>query len=271
MKISVIITTYNRPVFLRLALAGYMAQTDRDFEILVADDGSGPETAAAVAEFAGEADFAVRHVWHEDRGFRKTAILNRAIAAAKGEYLMFTDGDLIARNDLVAVHRRFARPGHYAVGAYNRLPAATTSAVTRETVARQDLFRMSWLLAHGYRPTRGFLRIVMPRTFGPALDRLGEAGRGRFPGGHAACFKRDADAVGGFDERMTYGSEDREFGTRLCNLGIEPLRIKNSTFMMHLEHDRPYQNAAEAERNLAILRETETTGRIVAGHLAASR
>jgi glycosyltransferase involved in cell wall biosynthesis len=95
-KISVVLSTYERPRDLALVLAGYALQDDPDFEVVVADDGSGPETAAVIAD-AARSGPPVRRVWHPDRGFRKTESLNRAIATCRSDYLSFSDGDCIPR------------------------------------------------------------------------------------------------------------------------------------------------------------------------------
>ena len=108
-SISVIVSAYGRPEFMELVLRGFARQTDRRFELLVADDGSGPEVQAAAERVARETGMEVTHLWHADEGFRKTVILNRAVLAARGDYLLFTDGDCIPRADLVAVHRRQLR------------------------------------------------------------------------------------------------------------------------------------------------------------------
>ena len=106
---SVIISTYNSPHWLEKVLWGYAAQTHADFELIVADDGSERQTAALIARMRHPIRQRVSHVWHEDRGFRKCRILNRAIAAAEGKYLVFTDGDCIPRKDFLAQHVRYAR------------------------------------------------------------------------------------------------------------------------------------------------------------------
>src|SRR5688572_27298061 len=110
MRISIIVSTYNQPSYLERVLWGYAVQTDRDFQLVVADDGSGPETGELIRNMRTATGLDVLHVWHEDRGFRKSEILNRAIVAAAGDYLLFTDGDSIPRRDLVHVHRTLARP-----------------------------------------------------------------------------------------------------------------------------------------------------------------
>src|SRR6185436_4375178 len=104
LRLSVVVTTYENPRALALVLAGLYRQSVRHFEILIADDGSGPETAAVVAAAAAAAPVPVRHVWHEDAGFRKCTISNKAIAAAQGDYLVFFDGDCVATRECLAVH-----------------------------------------------------------------------------------------------------------------------------------------------------------------------
>ena len=93
MLISVIVSTYNRPDALRSVLAGFAEQSDRDFEVLVADDGSGDATRATVDALRPAFGVPVRHVWHEDRGFRLAAIRNLAATQAQGDYVLFVDGE----------------------------------------------------------------------------------------------------------------------------------------------------------------------------------
>ena len=124
MRTSVILSTYNQPRALELSLWGFAAQAVRDFEVVIADDGSRPDTAALVEAMRARTGLHLVHVWHEDRGFRKTEILNRAILAAQGEYLIFSDGDCIPRRDLVAVHLAHARPARTSSAVMAALTAA---------------------------------------------------------------------------------------------------------------------------------------------------
>jgi len=116
MRLAVVVPTYNRPHFLRRCLEGYLHQRLPPDELVVADDGSGPETAALVAQVAAAAPFPVRHVWHEDRGFRAAAIRNRGVAATEADYLLFTDDDCVPAPRLVADHRRAAERGCFVQG-----------------------------------------------------------------------------------------------------------------------------------------------------------
>ncbi|HEV3395473.1 MAG TPA: glycosyltransferase, partial [Xanthobacteraceae bacterium] len=91
--ISVVVATYNREDALDAVLRGLSRQADRRFEVLVADDGSGPATAQAIAAWAARGVFPLAHVRHDDRGFRLAEIRNRAILESKGSLCIFLDGD----------------------------------------------------------------------------------------------------------------------------------------------------------------------------------
>ena len=104
-RISVIVSTYNRPDTLALVLEGLRRQTVPAHEVIVADDGSGPGTRAMLQAWtASHPGFPLRHLWHPDDGFRKTIILNEAVLASTGDYLVFTDGDCVPDRRFVEDH-----------------------------------------------------------------------------------------------------------------------------------------------------------------------
>lgn len=252
MRLSVIVSTYNKPRDLERVLWGYAVQTRRDFELLVADDGSGPETAAAIDRVRRDTGREIVHVWHEDRGFRKTDILNRAAEASTGEYLLFTDGDSIPRGDMVATHLEFARPDCYLAGGYLKLPAGTSDAIGIEDVRSGRFTDLRWLRAHGWKPGHRALRLVRSRLLASALDRLTPT-LPRFAGNNASVARAAFYAVNGFDMEMGYGGEDRAVGYRLVNLGIRPVQVRHRAVAMHLHHDRPYRRPEVLRRNDEIL------------------
>src|SRR6202171_3796787 len=141
--ISLIVSTYNREDALAAVLRSLTRQTDRDFELLVADDGSGTATARVVTEWAAPLPVPLRHIWHPDRGFRLAEIRNRAIRASAGSYCVFLDGDCIARPDFVAAHRRLAEPGWFVTG--NRI---LLSRELTERILAGGLEPESWGLGH---------------------------------------------------------------------------------------------------------------------------
>ncbi len=257
--ISVIFSTYESVDWLRKVFWGYAAQSDRAFEVIVADDGSGDETAAAVHEGRTLLGLPVRHVWQPDDGFQKSRILNKAILHARGNYLVFSDGDCIPRADFVASHRAHAALGRFLSGGYFKLPMALSSAITLDDVASQRVFDYRWLVAHGLPHTPRGLKLTGSHTLRRILNGVTTT-RPTWNGHNASCWAIDALAVNGFDERMQYGGQDREFGERLENSGIRGLQVRYSAVVVHLDHARAYARPDSIAKNRAIRRQTRGEG-----------
>jgi glycosyltransferase involved in cell wall biosynthesis len=252
MRLSVIVSTYNKPHFLERVLWGYAVQTDRDFELVVADDGSGPETAELIRRVRAESKMDMVHVWHEDRGFRKTEILNRAIVASRGDYLLFTDGDCIPRRDVVEVHRALARPGRYLAGGYLKLPAGVSERITVDDVTSGRVSELRWLWARGWRPGRRALRLVRSPKLAALFDRITPTAA-HFHGNNASTWREAILRVNGFEGKMGYGGLDRALGYRLENAGVKGMQIRHRAVALHLHHDRPYRRPEVVSANRAIL------------------
>lgn len=251
MRVAVILATYNQPRWLEKVLWGYEAQTHRDFEVVVADDGSGPETAEVIERARSESVMRIRHVWHEDRGFRKSEILNRAIVASDADYLIFSDGDCIPREDLVSVHVRHAGPGRFLSGGYLKLPAAVSERITRDDVREGRVSDMKWLRAAGWNPGHRALRLTRSATLAAVLDALTPTSP-TWNGHNASTWRTAIVQANGFDLDMPYGGQDRALGERLVNLGLRGRQIRHRAPCMHLDHGRPYRDQAKIEANLAI-------------------
>lgn len=253
--VSVIISTYNHPEWLRKALWGFEVQTEKNFEIVIADDGSSKETQEVIADFQKNSSLNITHVWQEDKGFQKTKILNKAIVASKGTYLIFTDGDCIPRQDLVATHLRLKKPGCFLSGGYFKLPLNISEVISREDIIEQRCFDVDWLVAKGIRKsfklnklTASIFKQKLLNTFTPT--------KATWDGNNASGWREDIIVVNGFDERMQYGGEDREMGERLMNLGVRPRQVRYGVITMHLFHERGYVTDEMVERNNQIRKET---------------
>jgi glycosyltransferase involved in cell wall biosynthesis len=237
LTVSVIVTTYNNPRALGLVLAGLARQTRPPQELLIADDGSGPETRAVVERWTARLSYPVRHVWQPDQGFRKCHILNRAILAAQGEYLVFFDGDCVASAHCLATHAARARPNRYLSGGKVLLGGRVSQGLTEQGVERGDLDRIGWWWV-GVEKKR---RLVVSRI--PGLRDLLDRNVKRPPGWrgeNASTFAVHARAVGGFDERFTYGYEDADFGQRLLAAGVIGQSLRYTAPVYHLDHPRPW-------------------------------
>ena len=252
---SVIFTTYNHPKWLEKTLWGFAAQSWRDFEIIVADDGSGAETREVIERAQQEIDLPIQHVWQEDDGFQKCRILNKAIVASRGEYLIFTDGDCIPHPDFVRNHVELAKPGTMLSGGYFKLPLEVSRAITREDIANGNATRPGWLLRHGVPFTPKIAKLCSNRAIGAILDAL-TITRATWNGHSSSTWKEYIVATNGFDERMQYGGQDREFGERLRNMGIRTRQVRYRCSCVHLDHGRGYASPDSIAKNRAIRRHT---------------
>jgi len=254
--LSIILSTYNAADELERTLWGYSAQTCEEFEVVVADDGSGPGTRDRIERLRASTGLSISHVRQKDDGFRKCRILNRAIAGARGDYLILSDGDCIPRADFVETHARLARRGHFVSGGRVRLARHVGSRIRKDDVLGGALFEPPWLderraLIRG-RDRRKLTR--SPRRAG-WLDRLTTT-RATWNGHNASAWKTDLLRVNGFDERMTYPVEDRELGERLRNAGIRPIQARHRAVCGHVEHDRPWLDPEAQATNERLRAET---------------
>jgi len=132
--ISVIISTYNSPEWLKKVLWGYNAQNYRMFEVLIADDGSSQDTLDMIEEMKKEVFFSITHVWHPDNGFQKTIILNKAILASTTNYIIMSDGDCIPRPDFVETHVKYREEGFFLSGGYHKLPLELSIKINKNDI-----------------------------------------------------------------------------------------------------------------------------------------
>ncbi len=252
---SVIFTTYNHPKWLEKTLWGFAAQSYRDFEIIVADDGSGPETGEVIERMQNEIEIPLRHLWQEDDGFQKCRILNKAVVASRGEYLIFTDGDCIPHPDFVKNHVELARENTMLSGGYFKLPLDVSRAIIKEDILNGNCTRPGWLLRHGVPFTPKLAKLFSHPLIGAVLDAL-TVTRATWNGHSSSTWKKHVLEVNGFDERMQYGGQDREFGERLMNLGIKTRQVRYRCSCVHLDHGRGYARPESIARNKAIRQHT---------------
>jgi glycosyltransferase involved in cell wall biosynthesis len=253
-SVGVVFTTYNRPHDLARVLAGYARQTHKRFEIVIADDGSGEETRDCIAAARRVWKLDIRHVWHEDIGFRKCRILNRAIAETTADYLIFTDGDCIPHPEFVAGHVALARPGYFISGGCVRLGERATQAVTPKHVLDGKVFDKRWLLERGESPAN-LRKLLFSAAPWHNLFNSITTTRPTWNGHNSSTWRDEVLAVNGFDERLGYGGLDREFGERLERCGMRGIQARYTLICLHLDHPRPYRAREIMEANRKIRRE----------------
>ena len=256
---SLIVSTYNQPVWLEKVLWSLEEQSCTDFEVVIADDGSGEATDRMLEAFRRSTRLAIQRVWHPDEGFRKTEILNRAILAAQSDYLIFTDGDCLLRADFVATHLRLSRPRTFLSGGYYKLTRPVSERIGRADIREQRCFRGDWLHAQGQPRSLKDLKLTPVPALAHWLNRLTPT-RPSWNGHNASTWKKHILDANGFDVRMKYGGEDREFGERLRHAGIAARQIRYSAICLHLDHDRGYVRPEMIEHNREIWEDTRRTG-----------
>lgn len=251
MRLSVIFTTYNQPAWLEKVLWGFETQSYRDFEILIADDGSDTPTADVIARMSTAVGYPIKHVYQPHDGFGKCRILNKAIAQATGEYCFFTDGDCIPRNDVLAVHAANARRGSFISGGYLKLPMMTSQLITKDDIFAGRATDYAWLVSKGVPWTRQLGRLRWRGALATALDWITPTGA-TFNGHNASVWTQDLHRVNGFDERLQWGGLDREIGERLANAGVRGRQFRHRAIVVHLDHARGYKTAEAIAKNRAI-------------------
>lgn len=255
--ISVIFTTYNQPEWLRKVLIGFCFQTFTDFEVIIADDGSGEDTHRVVSEMTQRAPYPIQHIWHPDNGYQKCQILNKAIRASRAEYLVFTDGDCIPRSDFLQTHWENRAPNRFLSGGLTRLPMPISKAISDQDISSGECFSRSYLNKLVPGVTLPFAKkLIKNKCISTLLNTLTTA-KASWNGSNASTYKAHILAVNGMDERMLYGGQDRELGERLTNLGIRGKHVRYKAILLHLDHKRGYMTDEGWKLNYGIRNETK--------------
>ncbi|MGA8614211.1 MAG: glycosyltransferase family 2 protein [Xanthobacteraceae bacterium] len=240
--ISVIVATYNRPDALDAVLRSLARQSDAEFEVLVADDGSRPDTAAVVDGWKGRIGRRLVHVWHPDEGFRLAEIRNRAILAAAGEYCLFVDGDCLVRSNFIVAHRALAERGWFVTGNRVLLSSELTQRILREQLTAEQWNISRWQAEY---LSRNINRVapLFSLPLGPLRKLYPRIWRGA-RGANIGIWRSDLIAVDGFDSGFAgWGREDSDLFVRLIRAGVRRKDGRWGTGVLHLWHP-------EADRGL---------------------
>ncbi len=255
MKLSVIVTTYNRPDALVKVLDGLLSQTVLPHEIIIADDGSTDETAQAVKPFIdNQHTVNVIHAWHEDKGFRAAAVRNLAIRKSSGDYLVCLDGDCIPEKHFIEDHLALAREKTFFQG--KRLLVGEKIQHTLTAAAVRNKFSLFLLALQGNLSNAHHL-VRIP--WFPCIKT-------RRLSGIRSCnmgfFKKDIVAVNGFNEDFSgWGREDSELAVRLYNLGLMRREHPFMAVCFHLWH--PENDMSNLEVNNTLLKSMMNSGKNV--------
>ena len=234
MLISVIITTYNSPDFLKKCIDSFLLQKDKNFELIIGDDGSTQDTKKLINKYK-DSKTKILHAWHDDKGFRAAKIRNEAVKLSSGEYLIFVDGDCIVFNDFISSHRKISEKGFFARGNRAMLSEKFSKKIINENIninsinfkniiklrIKKDINRIFPLLRFINYP---FRKIKKRKWKGAKTCNL-------------ALWKNDFDNINGYDESyIGWGREDSDLVVRLINNDIYRKEAIFSTGLVHLKH-----------------------------------
>jgi len=257
-KTAVIITTYNRPDALVAALKGYEIQGDKDFDIIIADDGSTEETWRVIEQYQAKNSLNISHVWQEDRGFRAAAIRNKAIRATDADYIIFSDGDCIPLWDFVYHHKRFAEQRWFVSGNRILLNDRFTHRVLKARVPVHNWGRRKLIRAYFRGETNRWQPLVFI-PFGRMLRRMTSRQWQGVMTCNLSAWREDLININGFDENYHgWGLEDSDLVIRLLRSGIRHKSARFAATVLHLWHpENDRSTFLENEKRLdALLRDT---------------
>jgi len=252
--ISVVITTYNRPDALEAVVRACFMQNDKNFEIIIADDGSTANTRTCIERLAASAPMPLRHVWQPDQGFRAAMARNRGTLAATGDYIVFLDGDCVPQRDFIARHRALSQPGYLVSGSRILLSERLTRRVLAEGIdigASAPFTRLGWRL-HG----------DLNKTLQPLGLRWPDLGRRsrtfswrRIKSCNLGVWRSDLERVNGFDESFTgWGHEDSDLVVRLFHAGVMRKDGAFATEVFHLWHREAVRDQETSNRRVVLER-----------------
>jgi glycosyltransferase involved in cell wall biosynthesis len=262
--ISLIITTYNRPDALSAVVEACFAQDDRNFEIIIADDGSTNNTRETVAALQARSPVPMKHVWQEDIGFRAARARNLGTLAAQGEYIIFLDGDCVPQKDFIANHRRLAKRGYVVTGSRVLLSEGFTRRLLEQHLDIQRLGALEKLKLYLAGNANKFLQTML------TLPDLGRESKRftwrRIKSCNMAAWRSDLDLVNGFDESFTgWGHEDSDLVLRLFNAGVLRKSGAFATEVYHLWHREAKRDQESSNRKVVLQRAQDKTTQAVAG------
>ncbi|HXF98344.1 MAG TPA: glycosyltransferase [Gaiellaceae bacterium] len=258
-SVSVVVSTYEWPEALDAVLRGLAEQTDPDFEVVVADDGSGPATAGVVERWRRVFGPRLAHAWQEDGGSRLARVRNLGALAARGDLLVFLDGDCIPRRRFVAAVRRAALPGWFLAGKRVQLGPQLSRAVLETGLPVGRWSVVSFALRR--RQIDRWIDLTPRDRRRPWRPRLPDfAPHSNAYGFLTAVRRPDFEAVNGFDLRFEgWGEEDVDLAVRLRRSGLRCGFAGPGSTVLHLWHAR---NVDSRRRTWWLLEETKRSGRV---------
>lgn len=226
-SVALLISTYNWPQALDLVLAGILKQTRMPDEVIIADDGSSTDTKELIEQYKTKFNLPIKHIWHEDLGFRKSLILNKSVKNIDSDYIIEIDGDIIIHPKFIADHLKAAKTGYFVQGSRTMLTEEKSNEILYTKKINFSVF------SPGLSSRFNALRLPLLTS----IFALDPSNPFHIKGCNLAFWKKDYIAINGYYNSFEgWGGEDYEFGARLLHLGIKRKRLKMAALAFHIFH-----------------------------------
>lgn len=230
-KITLLVSTYNRPDALSVCLDSVKYQTLLPDEIVIGDDGSREDTKETIEKIKKNFPIPIIHVWQEDEGFQLAKIRNKSVANSTGDYIIEIDGDVMLSPQFIEDHMRFAQKGLYIKGGRVNLGRKLTEDICQSGISRRIHF---WTRGIESKPENAFRSKMLSAYLAPRYRK----NSAKALGCNMSFWKEDFIAVNGYDEKFVgWGSEDGDFVTRLHKYGLGKKNLKFAGIVYHLWHE----------------------------------
>ncbi|WP_458734189.1 galactosyltransferase-related protein [Zobellella taiwanensis] len=247
-KLEIIMAAYNNVTVMKLALDGYLQQQDKDFSLCVADDGSGEEVSLLVNEYKRKG-LEIRHVWHEDNGFRRAKILNESISTSCADYIVFTDNDCIPDKHFVSDHKSWLKRGFMVSGRRVDLGAEVSESLISGEIDVGKLSNAFFLLKSSIFKKMSRVEIALRPPM--LICKIWSKKEKAFLGANMAVWREDLLKVNGFDnEFIGYGGEEVDLERRLKLSGVKLKSMRGRGCVYHMYHPE----RSVGEKTFSLLR-----------------
>lgn len=247
LKTTLIVATYNWPEALELVLKSVAAQSELPDEVIIADDGSGESTTQLIKKLQATFPVPLKHIWHEDKGFRLSAIRNLAIKASQHEYIIQIDGDVILHPDFIKDHKHFAAANCFITGSRVLLNQKASKKALRDKATRFNIFSAG--LGNRFNALRLPLFNVLAKAENSPLDKMTT----RIRGCNMSFWRKDLIEVNGYDEDFIgWGREDSDIVIRLIKKGCYRKKIKLAAIQYHIYHKENSKDALDKNHEIMV-------------------
>ena len=256
-KASLIISVYKNTQFLEVVLNSLRHQTEKNFEIIISEDGEDEKMNRFISEYNFENDY--RHLTQGDLGWRKNRALNNAIREARSEWLIFIDGDCVLHPRFVEHHVKLADEKYILAGKRIKLNPRLSDLLTSDNKAIFEIQKILLkLVFRSGKEELGFYEegifIDPSGLFGfiPRLRRMTH-----LKGCNMSFSKKAAIAINGFDEDYTLPAvgEDADLTWRFKGCGYNLRSLRNLAVQYHLYHETTWSSQ---EINLQMMNEKQS-------------